>query len=119
MKRSFFSLTGVCLTAALCFTSTLPVAAQSKAPKQKRGLNVQGTVQAIEKPAMKITVTNLNEKQEIVYTPSTKFLSGHSKSNKPGSVDEIKENYFVSCSGSYMKGEAALHAKQCVYREAK
>jgi hypothetical protein len=46
--------------------------------------------------------------------PIPQFLSGHSKDSKPGSVDEVKDNYYVSRGG-----KVELQAKKCVYREHK
>jgi len=106
------------LAAALSLFLTLPLGAQS-ADKPKTGDNVQGTVQSLDKANMHMTIANLNVKKEVHYSSATRFRYGHSKDNKPGSVDQIKVDYFVSCSGSYEPGNTQLQAKECVYREAK
>ena len=55
----------------------------------------------------------------LIYTPDTKFLYGHSNNNKPGSVDQAKQGYYVSRSGTYEAGKVQMNAKECVYRETK
>jgi hypothetical protein len=47
----------------------------------------------------------------------TKFLYGHSKDNKPGSSDQVKEGNYISCST--MAEQNHLMAKECIYRESR
>jgi len=81
--------------------------------------NFQGSVQSMDKSKMMITVRNGNVRRDVIYSADTKFMYGHSKDNKPGSVDAVKENFYISCGGTYDGGKPQLMAKECVYRETK
>ena len=116
MRIRLCGFTGLCLAVLLGLVLTLQLSAKGKAAKPKTG-TVQGTVQSVDKSKMTITVANGNVKREVMYSADTQFMSGHSKDSKPGSLDEVKDNYYVSCGGSYEAGKVQLHAKKCVYRE--
>ena len=88
----------------------------AKAPKQS---NIQGSVQSMDKSKMMITVRTGTAKRDVMYSADTKFMYGHSNNNKPGSVDQVKDNNYISCSGTYDKGKVELKATECVYRETK
>ena len=109
IRRSGFS--GLCLAVLLGLVLTLQLGAKTKTAKPKTG-TVQGTVQNLDKSKMTITVANGNVKKEVMYAADTQFLSAHSKDSKPGSVDEAKDNYYVSCGGSYEAGKVELQAKK-------
>ena len=66
-----------------------------------------------------ITVSTKNARRDVSYSADTKFLYGHSNNNKPGSVDQVKDNYYVSCSGTFEAGKVQLTARECIYRETK
>jgi hypothetical protein len=116
MRIRLSGFSGVCLAVLLGLVLTLQLGAKTKTAKAKTG-TIQGTVQSLDKSKMIITVANGNVKKEVMYAADTQFMSGHSKDSKPGSVDEVKDNYYVSCGGSYEAGKVQLHAKKCVYRE--
>jgi hypothetical protein len=94
----------------------LNLGAQDKKVKAPKVMNVQGKVQMMDKGTSAITVSKGNIKRQVVYTGDTKFLYGHSKDNKPGAVDQLKEGYYISCSGTF-NAKTQLEAKECVYRE--
>jgi hypothetical protein len=118
MRIRLSGFSGICLAALLGLFLTLQLGAKDKAAKPKTG-TIQGTVQSIDKSKMTMTIANGNVKREVMYAADTQFMSGHSKDSKAGSVDEVKDNYYVSCGGSYEAGKVQLHAKKCVYREHK
>jgi hypothetical protein len=50
--------------------------------------------------------------RKVLYSADTKFVTGHSNKNKPGSVDEVKPGNFISCGGTFTG--VKLTAKECV-----
>lgn len=94
------------------------LAAQEKKTKPS---NIQGLVKMIDKDKSTISIGtgSGNVTRDVVYSGDTQFMYGHSNNNKPGSLDQVKEGYFMSCSGTFDHGKPQLMAKQCVYREAK
>jgi hypothetical protein len=91
--------------------------AQDKA--KAKADNVQGRVTAIRKATSTITVVDTGTiPRMVVYNANTKFLYGHSNDNKPGSLDKVQENYYISCSGS-MDAKVGLMATECIYRESR
>ena len=118
MKMNRYALRGLFLAVPLSLVLALQLSAQktTKPPKQT---NIQGTVAMMDKSKMTITLQAGNAKRDVIYSADTKFMYGHSKDNKPGSVDQIKDKYFVTCSGTFEGGKVQLMAKQCVYRETK
>jgi len=90
-----------------------------KAPGKTEKANIQGTVQNISKDTSTITVrTTGTVTRQVVYSPNTKFLYGHSNDNKPGSVAQVKDSNFISCVGTF-DPKNQLMASECVYRETK
>jgi hypothetical protein len=112
-------ISGICLAVAMCLVMTLPAAAQGKKAKGSKTSNIQGTVQSVDKAKMTIAVKAGPTVRNVVYTSDTKFMMGHSKDNKPGSIDQVKDTNFISCSGTYAAGSVQLNATQCVYRDQK
>src|SRR5207253_2387484 len=91
-----------------------------KAPKAATARqNVQGTVQDIAKDKSVITIKNGTKIQLVGYNASTKFLSGHSDNNKPGSVAQLKTSNYISCSAALDDAKKQLMATDCVYRDTK
>ena len=118
MKRRFSGFSGLCLAVLLGLVLTLQLGAQSKPAKPKTG-TIQGTVKSVDKSKMMITVANGSVNREVIYAGDTQWMSGHSKDSKPGSIDDVKDNYYISCGGTFEAGKVQLHAKKCVYREHK
>ena len=100
----------------LVLAFNLGAQSKTKPPKAPKTMNVQGKVQMMDKNTSAITVAKGNIKRQVVYSGDTKFLYGHSKSNKPGSVDQVKDGYYISCAGTF-NAKTQLEAKECVYRE--
>jgi len=111
MGMSFAILLGL----ILAFTAV----AADKPAKAGKMANLQGKVQMMSKDNSTITVEQKGGLRRVVsYGGDTKFMYGHSKSSKPGSVDQVKEGNFINCSGTY-NDKMQLAAKECVYRESK
>jgi len=119
MQLRISKFSGLCLAVLLGMVFTFQVAAQKKAAKPPKMSNVQGTVQNMDKSKMTITVQNGSSRRDVIYSADTKFMVGHSKDNKPGSVDQVKDKYYISCAGTYESGKVQLNAKECIYRETK
>jgi len=133
MRVRLTGLVGLSLAVLLGLTSMPNVFAQEKAQKAEKAkkadkaqkapekANIQGTVQNISKDTSTFTVrvgSGTTATRMVVYSPSTKFLLGHSNDNKPGSATQVKVNNFISCVGSFDK-QNQLMATECVYRETK
>jgi hypothetical protein len=71
----------------------------------------------ISKDTTTITVATGNLKRAVVYSGDTKFLYGHSGKNTPGTMDQVKEGNYISCSGT-VDGPKVM-AQECIYRERK
>jgi hypothetical protein len=119
MRILFSRFLGLPVAALLSLLLVCSVAAQDKAPKKAKPLNIQGKVQMISKATSTITVLVGTVKRDIVYSADTKFLYGHSAKNTPGAVDQVKESFYISCSGTTSPGKPQLMAQECVYRETK
>jgi hypothetical protein len=112
MRLKGTAVIGILLGLAMAFS----LGAKDKAPKAPKMMNVQGRVQMIDKNTSAITVQKGNLKKVVVYSGDTKFMYGHSKNNKPGMMDQVKEGWYISCSGP-VNDKMQLMAKDCVYRE--
>jgi hypothetical protein len=109
-------LAAVALIAVLIGSMTLPsLAAQDK---QKAQQNVQGTVVDISKDKSTITVRTGTATRLVSWDSNTKFLYGHSKDAKAGSIGAVKESFYISCAAS-LDAKKSLTASECVYRETK
>src|SRR3989442_13463945 len=126
MRVRFASLVGLSFLVFSALVSTPNVIAQSKAQKVEKArkenpgiTNIQGSVQTMNKDTSTIMVrVNANVTRQIVYSPTTKFLYGHSDNNKPGAVAQLKENNYISCAGT-VNAKQQLMATECVYRETR
>jgi hypothetical protein len=105
MRTRFVGFGGVWMVTLLGLVMTFQLAAQKKPAKPAKMSNVQGTVENIDKGKMTIGVKNGNVRKPVMYSADTKFVMGHSKDNKPGSVDQVKTSNFISCSGMYETGK--------------
>ena len=118
MRIRIAGFAGLC--AAILFGSilTLSAVAQDKAPKAKKSAteNIQGRVTAISKGTSMITVDTGTIPRMVMYNADTKFLYGHSNDNKPGSLDKVQQNNYISCSGP-KDAKGQVTATECVYRE--
>ncbi len=116
MRVKFSGLTGPCFGILFGLVLVFSVGAQPKKEKAPKIMNVQGRVQMLDKATSAITVAKGNLNRKVVFSGDTKFMYGHSKNNKPGAADQVKEGYYISCSGTY-NDKTQLVAKECVYRE--
>lgn len=108
---------GLSLAVILGLVLAFNVLAKDKAPKAPKTSNIQGRVQMVSKDTSTITIEKGAVRRQVVYSADTKFMAGHSKDNKPGSVDEVKQGNYISCGGTF--NGTKLDAKECVYRESK
>jgi hypothetical protein len=115
MKIRFYGLAGLYFAVLLVFVLAFNLAAKDKTQKQS---NIQGRVQMIDKDSNTITVEKGTVRRQVVVSPDTKFMYGHSNDNKPSSLDQIKEGHYISCSGMY-SDKTKLTAKECLHRETK
>jgi hypothetical protein len=93
------------------------LAAQEKS-KDKGGQNIQGTVVDISKDKSIITIRSGSATRLVAWNASTRFLYGHSKDNKPGSVEQLKATFYIDCVAGF-DAKKELTARECVYRETR
>ena len=105
---------GLCLTVLLGLFLAFNAVGGEKTPKMS---NIQGRVKMIDKNSSTITVTKGTSDRAVVFSGDTKFLYGHSNDNKPGSLDQVKDGYYISCSGTF--SGVKLNANECIYRKTK
>jgi hypothetical protein len=106
----------VASVAVLAGSVALPNLSAQDKPKARQ--NVQGTVVDISKDKSMITIRSGTATRLVAWDSSTKFLYGHSKDAKPGSVSQVKETWYISCAAS-LNAKKDLTASECVYRETK
>jgi len=94
-------------------------AAADKKGAEKKA-NIQGTIQNMSKETSTISVRvgSGTVTRQVVYSPNTKWLVGHSNDNKPGALAQVKVTNFISCVGTF-DAKSQLMADQCIYREGK
>ena len=78
---------------------------------------VTGRVHMIEKDKSTIVVMNGARQRQVLYNNDTKWLYGTQMSNKPSSLDDLKENWYVNCKGTF--DGVKLAASACRFRESK
>jgi|SRR5579863_2741000 len=78
---------------------------------------ITGRVHMIEKDKSTILVMKGNTQRQVIYNSDTKWMQGTQASNKPSSLDELKENWYVNCKGTF--DGVKLVASACRFRESK
>ena len=112
---TFSKLTSFVLCLAIAVGTTMgPAAAADK--KAKHG-QITGRVHMIDKDKSSIIVMKGTSQRHVLYNSDTKWLYGTESSNKPSSLDELKENWYINCEGTF--DGAKLVASACRFREAK
>ena len=102
----------------LSFAAILLTVGIGAQEKKAKGVNYQGNVQGVNKNSSMIMVkTGDGTIRNVMFSTGTTFLYGHSAENKPGSVDQVKDGYYISCAGAMEKDH--LMASRCVYRETR
>lgn len=91
-----------------------PASAADK--KAKKG-QITGTVHMIDKDKSTLTVTKGTVSRQVVYNSDTKWMKGTQASNQPSSLDDLKENWYINCEGTF-EG-VKLVASACRFREHK
>jgi hypothetical protein len=92
--------------------------AQEKTKAVTGGQNIQGTVVDISKDKSTITIRSGSATRLVAWNSNTKFLYGHSKDNKPGSVEQLKATFYIDCVAGF-DAKKELTARECVYRETR
>ena len=107
-------LTSFVLCLSLACVAINPAGA---ADKKAREGQITGTVHMIEKDKSTIMVMKGNTSRQVIYNSDTKWIYGTQASNKPGSFDELKENWYINCKGTF--DGVKLVASACRFRESK
>jgi hypothetical protein len=91
-----------------------PVRAADKKATEGR---ITGRVHMIAKDKSTIAVMKGNTQRQVIYNSDTKWMQGIQASNKPSSLDELKENWYINCKGTF--DGVKLVADACRFRESK
>jgi hypothetical protein len=126
MKTIFALAVGMLLAMFIVSGSAPDAVAQNKAGKADKAAkaapakktNYQGVVTNTSPDKKSISMRVGTTPREVIYDANTKFLYGHSDKNTPGAVAQIKQSYYISCSGT-VNEKSQLMASECVYRETK
>jgi len=78
---------------------------------------VTGRVHMIEKDKSTIVVMKGTTQRRVTYNSDTKWMYGTQTNNKPSSLDDLKENWYVNCKGTF--DGVKLAASACRFRESK
>ena len=113
MKRTILTLTVLCLAEIVCGV-TNPTRAADKKPQDGQ---ITGLVQMIDKDKSSIVVRKVSVQREVIYNSDTKWMYGTQANNKPGSLDQLKEGWYVNCKGTF--DGVKLVASACRFRESK
>jgi hypothetical protein len=113
MTRSNLTSFVLCLGVVLGITIGPARAADKKAMEGQ----ITGRVHMIEKDKSTIVVMKGNAQRRVIYNSDTKWMYGTQASNKPSSLDEMKETWYVNCKGTF--DGANLVASACRFRESK
>ena len=106
MRRSYLTGIALWLGILVCVTFNLVDAADKKA---KEG-QITGRVQMIDKDKSTIMVQKGNSPRQV-------WVYGTQASDKPSSLDELKENWYINCKGTF--DGVKLVASACRFRESK
>ena len=106
-------------TFALVFSVLLAVAVgpASAADKKAKEGQLNGNVKMINKDTSTIVVTKGNNERQIIYSADTKWMYGTQSSNKPSSLDDLKDSWYINCKGTF--DGVKLKASACRFRESK
>ena len=111
MKRSV----SICMGLFFGFLLSIAVATEAKAQgKGKKEDRLSGSIHMINKDTSTITIRRGNIQRQIVYNADTKVTYR----NKPGSMDDVKENRRVICLGKF-NDKTQLVATRIDVREGK
>jgi hypothetical protein len=117
MRRRFWTTFALVLSVLVTLAVGPAAVAEEKGAKKAKEGQLNGTIHMLAKDSSTITVQKGNTQRQIVYNADTKWAKGTQGSNKPGSLDELKEGYYINCKGTY--DGAKLVASACRYRESK
>jgi hypothetical protein len=111
-------LAHVALAASIAvFAGSISVPKLAAQEKKAQLVDIQGTVVDILKDKSSISIRNGNSTRQVTFDSHTKFLYGHSKEAKPGSISDVKKSFYISCA--IPSDSKDLLATECVYRETK
>ena len=113
MRRSILTTFALCLSVLLVLAVGSAVAKEKKA---KQG-QLNGTVHMINKDTSTITIMKSIAQRQVIYNNDTKWLYGTQGSEKPSSLDQLKDGWYINCKGTF--DGVKLVASACRFREAK
>ncbi|MBZ5591808.1 MAG: hypothetical protein LAP39_06205 [Acidobacteriia bacterium] len=114
MRRRSILTTFALILGVLLAMAVSPAVAKDKKPTKGK---INGTVKMINKDKSTLVVAKGNVERQVVYSADTKWMYGTQSSNKPSSLDELKETWYINCDGTF-EG-VKLNASACRFRESK
>ena len=103
-------------TFVLCLGVVVGLTIGPAGAADKKG-QLTGTVHMIDKDKSTITVMKGTTQRQVIYNSDTKWMRGTEASNKPSSLDDLKENWYINCKGTF--DGVKLVASACRFRETK
>jgi len=113
MRRRMLTLATLSLGVWACLLMN-PAGATDKKAEQGQ---LTGTVHILNKDASTIMVRKGGVERQIVYHAHTKWMYGRQADTKPGSLDQLKEGWYINCKGTF--DGTKLVASACRFRESK
>lgn len=113
MRQSILTPMALWLVVLVC-NATHPAGAADMKTKESQ---ITGTVQMLNKDTSTITVRKGTLERQIIYNTETKWMYGRQADAKPGSLDQLKEGWYINCKGTF-EG-VKLVASACRFRESK
>jgi hypothetical protein len=78
---------------------------------------INGKVHLIQKDKSTLVVMKGSSERQVIYNSDTKWIYGTQGNNKPSSLDDLKENWYINCKGTF--DGVKLVASACRFRETK
>jgi len=114
MRRRTILTTFALMLGILVGLAVGPASAADKKPTKGK---INGTVKMINKDKSTVVVRKGNMERQVIYSADTKWIYGTQSSNKPSSLDDLKEGWYINCDGTF--DGVKLDASACRFRESK
>lgn len=105
------------LAVSLGVVAGMAIGPTKAADKKAQEGQITGTVHMIEKDQSSIVVMKANAPRQVIYNSDTRWVHGTQTSNRPASLDELKEGWYINCRGTF-EG-VKLVASACRFRASK
>ena len=66
-----------------------------------------------------LVLGEMGHRHNVIYSVGTRFLIGQDDDNKPGSLNQVRNSFYISRTGKYIEGKPEMRATEGVYRSTK